>query len=90
MTSNGKGSVDLNDDELRPSASVRPLCCVQECDELAIGEIHAHWTVLDFISRASCGPHMEYVYQVTARSTIDSQLPHVISSKIWALEDNDE
>lgn len=63
---------------------MRPTCCVEQCDDLAVGEIQTQWSIFDFMNHPACGPHMEHVYQVISRSQIDGQLPLFMSTNIWA------
>jgi len=69
---------------------MRPTCCVEECDELAVGEIRAQWSLFDSISRPVCWVHMEDVYQQTARAQVDGELPLLITSVAWDMMEDDE
>lgn len=63
--------------------AIRPTCCVEACDELAIGAIDVRWTPVDFRSLPVCGSHFEHVYQVVSRSLVDDQLPLEMRTTLW-------
>jgi hypothetical protein len=62
---------------------VRPICCIADCDELAIGQVNAQWTVVDFDHWYVCGAHAERVFQAVARRKIDGQLPADMWTTLW-------
>jgi len=62
---------------------MRPRCCVEECDELAIGEVHSQWTLVDFRSYPACGPHFERVYRTVSHYLVDGERPAEMRTTLW-------
>jgi hypothetical protein len=61
-------------------------CEWAECAAWAIGEVHAQWTVVDFVSYAACEEHYEWMVEWLWKRHVDGQPPADVWVSWWDSE----
>ena len=60
-----------------------PLCEWLDCSADAVAEVHAQWTIVDFVEYLTCAKHAWDMVDVLRERTVDGERPLDVWTKWW-------